>query len=418
MKKKNYLPLIISLYINFIFQGMAAIILSQNMGIFEKQWSASVSQITLVISAIGLGRVLSLKLAGFISDVVGRKVTVLIGTVAYIIFFIGILMSDHYYFGFVMALFAGVGNAFLDTSTYPVVMEAFTSDNDSNALSVLNKSFISIGQFILPIVTRFLLSGNHYYGWTFVVSAVCLMINFILLFFLKFPERSSIVVEIHQLESEDDSLVKFEGIKSNMKKEGWALFAFSFVSVSLFNIFIMWVPMFAEQHTTVSSSDSLMFVSVYSIASFISVFVTSFIVKCGVSIPKLIQVCLLTAGLSIVYMLVSPSVFSITLASICIGVFAAGGIWQLGLSLLLEFFPYRKGTVTSNYSLATSFSVMVSPYFTGLLAERNLNLIFFYVILLVFLGSYCVSVVIRRHQEVFPNANHSLKMTFKKRKAI
>lgn len=71
--KRKYIPLMASLYVNFIFQGMAAIILSQNLEILKEQWQVSIQEVTLVISSIGLGRVLSLYFSGFFSDRYGRK---------------------------------------------------------------------------------------------------------------------------------------------------------------------------------------------------------------------------------------------------------------------------------------------------------------------------------------------------------
>lgn len=65
MKKEKYHLLISSLYFNYIFQGMAAIILSQNMTNLRIHWQASTAQVTLVMSAIGLGRILSLYFSGY-----------------------------------------------------------------------------------------------------------------------------------------------------------------------------------------------------------------------------------------------------------------------------------------------------------------------------------------------------------------
>ena len=56
MKPTKYRLLIGSLYFNYIFQGMAAIILSQNMTELKNQWQASTTQVTLVMSAIGFKR--------------------------------------------------------------------------------------------------------------------------------------------------------------------------------------------------------------------------------------------------------------------------------------------------------------------------------------------------------------------------
>ncbi|MGO3728487.1 MAG: MFS transporter, partial [Enterococcus viikkiensis] len=68
MKTTKYRLLISSLYFNYIFQGMAAIILSQNMDKLKTQWQVSTSQVTLVMSAIGLGRIISLYFSGYFSD--------------------------------------------------------------------------------------------------------------------------------------------------------------------------------------------------------------------------------------------------------------------------------------------------------------------------------------------------------------
>ncbi|MFZ2483123.1 MAG: MFS transporter, partial [Streptococcus parauberis] len=122
--KNKYVPTIGALYINYIFQGIAAIIISQNMTVLEGRWQASLSQITLVISAIGFGRVLSVNLAGFLSDYLGRRKAVILGVLSYIIFYLGLTFSNSYILAFIFAIFAGIGNSFLDTSTYPVVVEA------------------------------------------------------------------------------------------------------------------------------------------------------------------------------------------------------------------------------------------------------------------------------------------------------
>ena len=162
-KKHQYIPLIGSLYVNYLFQGIATIAIAQNQDFFQAQWSASLSQVTLVISALGLGRIISLNLSGWFSDRFGRKKTVLLGVLSYILFFIGILFTRDFRWAFVATIFGGIGNAFLDTSTYPIVVEAYPSESDNSSLSVLNKSFISIGQFILPFVTRWVIQSDFYF---------------------------------------------------------------------------------------------------------------------------------------------------------------------------------------------------------------------------------------------------------------
>ena len=174
MKPTKYRLLIGSLYFNYIFQGMAAIILSQNMTELKNQWQASTTQVTLVMSAIGFGRILSLYFSGYFSDTFGRRKTVIIAILSYALFFFGVLYSPNYQTAFFFAMFGGVSNAFLDTSTYPTLVEAYPDEKTNSSLSVLNKAFISLGQFILPFITRFLLKEELFFGWPFILCAVCL----------------------------------------------------------------------------------------------------------------------------------------------------------------------------------------------------------------------------------------------------
>lgn len=388
-KKHHYIPLIGSLYVNYLFQGIATIAIAQNQDFFQAQWSASLSQVTLVISALGLGRIISLNLSGWFSDRFGRRKTVLLGVLSYILFFIGILFTRDFRWAFVATIFGGIGNAFLDTSTYPIVVEAYPSESDNSSLSVLNKSFISIGQFILPFVTRWVIQSDFYFGWPFVVCALCLGMNFFFLSKFRYPSVQAKAI----IEKEEDTTNR-----KAWSAEGAALMIFSFVSVSLFNIFILWIPTYSETILKISKENSPLFVSVYSIGSFISVFLTSYLVRKKWDIPNLMLVCLLLTAVSMLYMIVSSSMLSVIIASIGVGCFSAGGIWQLGLALLLEFYPHHKGIVTSFYSLTTSISVMVTPYLTGLMVEKSVVYVFIYNILLALLGFLAIAVVQRRYR--------------------
>ncbi|MTD42113.1 MFS transporter [Erwinia sp. CPCC 100877] len=397
-KNKKYIPLIGSLYTNFIFQGMAAIILSQNLNALKESWQASVQQITLVISAIGLGRVIILYFAGYFSDKFGRKKTVQLGILSYLIFFIGIICSQNYLQGLFFALFAGFSNAFLDTSTYPTLMEAFPNERDNSSLSVLNKAFISLGQFLLPLITRFMIDHEWYFGLVFIGCAVGLFINLIYISRLSFPERSKIEAKAATIVEETIEIPKNR--QPLFKYEGIALLVFSFTSVSTFNIFILWVPSFAESLSLMNHSNSLVLVSAYSLGSFASVFLTSYIVKKGVAPTLLLIWCTLISLFLLVGMTFFPSIPMFFIGSLGIGVFAAGGIWQLGLATLLELFSKGKGRITSYYSIATSVSVMIIPYITGLLEKINVSMIFGLNIFLTAIGVIAAVVIRYRYKKI------------------
>jgi hypothetical protein len=167
------------------------------------------------------------------------------------------------------------------------LVEAYPDERVNSSLSVLNKAFISLGQFLLPFITRYLLQHNLFFGWPFILCALCLLANMAYLLFARFPTSTTIIKKDTDT-STKNTLVN----RGNFKIDGIALLIFSFVSVSLFNVFILWIPQYAESMRIVSHENSLIFVSLYSTGSFISVFFTSGIVKKGISIPKFISFCL------------------------------------------------------------------------------------------------------------------------------
>lgn len=364
--KNPYKLTVISLYINYVIQGMAAIILSQNMMNLVAQMNTTVSQFSLVISAIGLGRILTLYSAGRISDKWSRKLVVVLGMFSYVLFFSGILWSQNLYMGIFFALFAGAANALLDTGTYPTLLEAMPDLFDS--VSVLNRAFISIGQLILPIIVSLTIVNDLYFGISFLFCLVILALNLVVMMrYVPFPTMNNDL----KLKTNKQS---YQGTISNFSRylAGSCLVLFGFTSVSTFNIFVTWIPHVAKQVIGMGPAVSVGLVSLYSVFSFISVILTSMLVKKWMKPIHLILVYTTASCITLIALAFFPSVMTAYLAAIGIGFFATGGIWQLGLTTLLELFPVNKGVITSYYSFLTSCSVMIIPYVTGQLAVENI----------------------------------------------
>ena len=91
------------------------------------QWGVGdVMTVTVVVAALGLGRLVSLPFARPLSDKLGRRISVLIGAASYVIFFIGIAFSPNIQVAYVAAVLGGIANSFLDTATYPAVAQLCT----------------------------------------------------------------------------------------------------------------------------------------------------------------------------------------------------------------------------------------------------------------------------------------------------
>jgi len=394
MKKNPYKITVISLYMNYVLQGMAAIILSQNMMYLVEQMNTTVPRFTLVISAIGLGRIITLYSAGRISDRWGRKLVIVLGMFSYVLFFGGILWSQSLYMGIFFALFAGVANALLDTGTYPTLLEAMPDLFDS--VSVLNRAFISIGQFILPIIVSLTIVNELYFGLSFLFCLVILALNLVVVMkFIPFPTLNNDLKVTDRKESDQGTVSNFSRYLA-----GSCLVLYGFTSVSTLNIFVTWIPHVAGQVIGMGPAASVGLVSLYSAFSFVSVVMTSILVKKWIKPIHLVLGYTAVACITLMTLAFFPSVMTAYLAAFGVGFFATGGIWQLGLTTLLELFPVNKGKITSYYSFLTSISVMMIPYITGKLEIGDVmkfnSVVTFIGVVLAFVTVICLEKTTKR----------------------
>lgn len=380
---------VFSLFFNYILQGMAAIILSQHLKELLVQLQTDAKGVSLVISCIGLGRILVLYLSGYLSDKMGRKPIIIIGMLSYLVFFSGILLSRHVYSAAFFALFAGFANAFLDTGTYPAIAEIYP--DFSGSVSVFNKAFISIGQFVLPYLVSFLIIKDLYYGYAFIFCLILLIVNLIVMIQCKFPSTNSIEGAKVQIDSD---------LKRNSKLEGIALVIMGFTIVTIFNVVVWWIPEYAIQVVGMERTSALKLVSLYSVGSFISVFITAYISKKTKLDHMILLICSFVSVILLILVLMIPSDFIIKACTFLIGVFAAGGIWQIALAIMIDFYPHFKGRVTSIYTMATSISVMVTPYITGLLENRNVKWVMIFNLFIGVINLLAAMIVVKRYNKV------------------
>ena len=230
--KNKYMPTALALYINYFVHGMGAIILSQNMDALMQQFNTDRAGVSYVISGLGIGRLLVLFVSGALSDKFGRKPFVLLGIVTYMIFLGGILVAPNVSVALILAILAGMANSFMDSGTYPALMEAFPES--SGSANIIIKAFIAAGQFVLPFIISFLIANDLWYGYSFLFCMAIFVINGLFLLKLQFPAH-----KVEKAEVKEESVSESNEPKSNFWIEGIALIligitSFSFIILVLF----------------------------------------------------------------------------------------------------------------------------------------------------------------------------------------
>jgi len=362
MKRKQYLPLALGIYINYAILGMATIIVSQYGTQFQALWHTDLKGISTVIAMIGVGRLLTILVAGYLSDRLGRKRTMLIGMVAQIVFLAGLLLSTNLISACVAALFMGVTNSFGDTASYPALTDAF--QDQAASMNSLVKAAMSLAQFVLP----FIVAAEPSSKTTLIAMVVIMVLDIGLIAMAAFAPQP--VISKTTTKQPVADVEQTTGPKPSMLIDGSLLIIIGFTLSFTFYIFSQYAPNFGSSVLKLGANTAKSLISWYASASLISVFITSSLVT-KVKPIKLIFVYTLVSFLALLQMVMIPSADGARLTAIVIGFFAAGGIWQLGLTLLSQYFPAQKGKVTGYYSFATALTFFVGPLVSSFIINET-----------------------------------------------
>ena len=393
---RSYRPLCLSLYLNYFVHGIGVLILAQNMDSLAARWG-SLADVMSVIGMLGIGRLIVLFVSGKLSDKYGRKPFVLLGMITYIAFFLGILVSPTTAVACVFGILAGIANSFLDAGTYPALIESYPES--ASTVTVLLKAFISAGQFLLPLFIGVLVMMNAWYGWSFIVAAVILALNFVIMLKMGFPAMN----QVDNSDKNDASEAPVEAPKSKWYLEGICFVLYGYISQATFYLISQWLTKYGVAVAQMPDLAARSLMSYYSIGSLACVFFTAFITKKGVRPITLLVVYTLISTLAISGLYYYPSASLAPILSAVVGFSAAGGVMQLGLVMMTEMFPKGKGTMTGIFYTTGSIASFTIPVVTGYMADSGINSIMGLDAAIALAGFIVACIIYVRYNSVMKN---------------
>ncbi len=393
---RSYRPLCLSLYLNYFVHGIGVLILAQNMDSLAARWG-SLADVMSVIGMLGIGRLIVLFVSGKLSDKYGRKPFVLLGMITYIAFFLGILVSPTTAVACVFGILAGIANSFLDAGTYPALIESYPES--ASTVTVLLKAFISAGQFLLPLFIGVLVMMNAWYGWSFIVAAVILALNFVIMLKMGFPAMN----RVGNSDKNDASEAPVEAPKSKWYLEGICFVLYGYISQATFYLISQWLTKYGVAVAQMPDLAARSLMSYYSIGSLACVFFTAFITKKGVRPITLLVVYTLISTLVIGGLYYYPSASLAPILSAVVGFSAAGGVMQLGLVMMTEMFPKGKGTMTGIFYTTGSIASFTIPVVTGYMADSGINSIMGLDAAIALAGFIVACIIYVRYNSVMKN---------------
>ncbi len=352
------------LYTNYFVHGLGLLILTQNMLALSKSWDAPLSSVSYTISAVGIGRILAYYILGSLSDRLGRKPILYAGMLSYLLFFMIMPFVRDFCLAYLITIFAGVANSALDAATYPIFLEI---DKKSTAPSILIKAIMSIGEFILPISVVYIEKLQLWYGINFMAAASILLINFVLLLPIKFPDQS--------FPSKENFRLKLSRLSDRQIFLFCSLVFYGYSSMAIMIHFTQWITIFARKELNMTEMSSHLLLSLYSLGSVTGVITIFAIVKNRLMKNAYLIVTLSAfAFFSLIFINFDSSNILVHLLAFIFGFTAAGGVMQVALNLLISLFPSMKGRATAIFFTLGSLATFSVPLITGILSKISIVL--------------------------------------------
>ena len=337
---KSLYPTAFVLYLSFFVHGFGAAILSQNTKSFQALWNTDAAGVLYVISALGIGRLITYPFSGAISDKFGRRLTVITGCLVYIVFFGGILLAPNTTVAFFVAILAGVANGFLDSGVLPAVMEILVQS--SGLASILSKLCIAIAQYILPVMVTFWASNGLWFGWTFVICIVLLVIISLLLTKLPFATVG---------EAKAETAADVVQVKSNFWIEGVALIIMGYTATATFQVFLNINKDYGTTFLNMTEAAAGKIGSNYALGSIFAVCLNVVLVK-WIKPVRMIVVYPALSLATLLWMYFVPSPIVAQIGGFLIGATCAGGVLQFLVSVMSDLFPASKAKAVSMIMIA------------------------------------------------------------------
>ena len=388
--KNKYLPTAIGLYINYIIHGMGVIIISQNQKALMGQWDTDLMGIAKVISMLGIGRLIAILISGRLSDKFGRKPFIYLGIVTYSLYFFGILYSKSVTTAMIFAVIAGVSNSFLDSGTYPALMESFPKK--AGTANVLIKAFVQIGQFTLPIMLKIINTNQLWFGWSFIIPIIVFVLNGPFLLKRPFPDQDA--KENQQAEIQ---AVTFKS-QPKIAIEGVCFIIYGFISQATFYLISQFIGIYGEEVAQMTTDNANLLISYYSTGSLICVAVTA-VLATKVRPVYLVTLYTLVSFVTILIMWLFPTPLVMMIGAALVGFFAAGGVMQLGLTVMGELFPAGKGTITGIFYTFGSIASFLIPIIAAAIAKNNVRSIMLFDTIIAGIGFLLAVIIFIRYRK-------------------
>lgn len=257
-----------------------------------------------------------------------------------------------------------MANSFLDAGTYPSLMEAFP--RSPSTANILIKAFVSGGQFLLPIIISLLVWANMWFGWSFLLAGAIMLINALFLLRCPFPPYPGRILK------PKISQAPVAGVHHCSLIDLISYTLYGYISMATFYLISQWLAQYGQFVAGMSYTQSIKLLSIYTCGSLLCVFITAPLVRKTIRSTTLLMFYTFISFIALLTVCLHPQAYVVMIFAFVIGFSSAGGVVQIGLTLMAARFPQEKGKATGIYYSAGSIATFTIPLITARISEMSI----------------------------------------------
>ncbi|MDJ3747248.1 MFS transporter, partial [Salmonella enterica] len=248
--------------------------------------------------------------------------------------------------------------------TYPSLMEAFP--RSPSTANILIKAFVSGGQFLLPIIISLLVWANMWFGWSFLLAGAIMLINALFLLRCPFPPYPGRILK------PKISQAPVAGVHHCSLIDLISYTLYGYISMATFYLISQWLAQYGQFVAGMSYTQSIKLLSIYTCGSLLCVFITAPLVRKTIRSTTLLMFYTFISFIALLTVCLHPQAYVVMIFAFVIGFSSAGGVVQIGLTLMAARFPQEKGKATGIYYSAGSIATFTIPLITARISEMSI----------------------------------------------
>ena len=352
-------------YLTMFFEGALNVIIVALMLTLEDHFGVSGAEAALLVSLKSLGTILTLYIAGDLSDKFGRKKIMLVGLFFFLLFILGFGFVDDFRFLYVFALLGGMGHGLMDSPGISLLFDAIKG-NTGPAMSLVSV-FFSAGSVSVTLVSSYFIGNNLPWQYIFRGFLVIALILGILIMTVRYPKLQS------KSESDSETTNKRRGPSKIM-----ALLLITVVaSASVQAILTTWIPTFGVVEKSLTEATSVSLLSSYQVGSVLGSIALAILLNKIHASVFMVSNPIITLVFLAVYMFTTHPVLA------GISLFAMGFFQGVYFALMInmggELNPGRSGASTGLVGtfnmISVTLMVSISGYLQSIIGVFNVFLI-------------------------------------------